>query len=88
METRRKVINHAVPTQVLPQLADMALFRWEHNFRFLTVLGIVGFSGFGFELIAAIRLTANDQVAAILLTILACAVVLYSLGAILSRRLK
>jgi ABC-type phosphate/phosphonate transport system permease subunit len=55
---------------------------------FLTVLGIVGFSGFGFELIAAIRLTANDQVAAILLTILACAVVLFSLGAILSRRLK
>ena len=52
------------------------------------MLSIVGVGGFGVELIAAPRLTAHDQVAVILLTILACAVVLYSLGAILSRRLK
>jgi phosphonate transport system permease protein len=69
-------------------MADITLHRWEYYFFASTVLGIVGFGGLGFELIAALRLTAYDQVAAILLTILACAVVLYSLGAIPRRRLK
>jgi phosphonate transport system permease protein len=51
-------------------------------------LGIVGVGSIGFELITALRLTAQNQVAAILLIILACAVVLYSLGTILKRRLE
>jgi phosphonate transport system permease protein len=53
-----------------------------------TKLGIVGVGSIGFELITALRLTAHDQVAAILLTVLACAVALYSLGTILKRRLE
>jgi len=54
----------------------------------LTKLGIVGVGSIGFELITALRLTAQNQVAAILLIILACAVALYSLGTILKRRLE
>ena len=52
------------------------------------MLGIGGVGSIGFELIAALRQTADDQVSAILLTILACVVVVNSLGAIRRRRLK
>jgi phosphonate transport system permease protein len=86
--TRVQVITHAVLPQVLPQLADITIYRWEYHFRASTVLGIVGAGGIGFELIAALRLIAYDQVAAILLTILACVVVVDSLGAALRQRLK
>lgn len=86
--TRVQVITHAVLPQVLPQLADITIYRWEYHFRASTVLGIVGAGGIGFELIAALRLIAYDQVSAILLTILACVVVVDSLGAALRRRLK
>ena len=48
--------------------------------RASAVLGIVGAGGIGFELMAALRLIAYDQVAAILLTILACVVVVDGLG--------
>jgi phosphonate transport system permease protein len=86
--TRMQVITHAVLPQVLPQMADITIYRWEYHFRASTVLGIVGAGGIGFELIAALRLIAYDQVAAILLTILVCVVVVDSLGAALRRRLK
>jgi phosphonate transport system permease protein len=83
-----QVISHAVLPQVLPQLADITIYRWEYHFRASAVLGIVGAGGIGFELMAALRLIRYDQVAAILLTILACVVVVDSVGAQLRRRLK
>jgi phosphonate transport system permease protein len=86
--TRVQVITHAVLPQVLPQMADITIYRWEYHFRASTVLGIVGAGGIGFELIAALRLISYDQVAAILITILACVVVVDSLGAMLRKRLK
>lgn len=86
--TRVQVITHAVLPQVLPQMADITIYRWEYHFRASTVLGIVGAGGIGFELIAALRLISYDQVAAILITILACVVVVDSLGAALRKRLK
>ena len=85
---RIQVITHAVLPQVLPQMADITIYRWEYHFRASTVLGIVGAGGIGFELIAALRLISYDQVAAILITILACVVVVDSLGAALRKRLK
>ena len=86
--TRVQVITHAVLPQVLPQMADITIYRWEYHFRASTVLGIVGAGGIGFELIAALRLISYDQVAAILITILVCVVVVDSLGAALRKRLK
>lgn len=86
--TRLQVITHAVLPQVFPQLADIAIYRWEYHFRASTVLGIVGAGGIGFELMAALRLIHYDQVAAILLTILACVVVVDASGAWLRRKLK
>jgi phosphonate transport system permease protein len=83
-----QVITHAVLPQVLPQLADITIYRWEYHFRASAVLGIVGAGGIGFELIAALRVIEYAQVSAILLTILACVIVVDGLGAWLRRRLK
>ena len=83
-----QVITHAVMPQVLPQLADITIYRWEYHFRASAVLGIVGAGGIGFELIAALRIIEYAQVSAILLTILACVVVVDGLGAWLRKRLK
>jgi phosphonate transport system permease protein len=73
---------------VLPQLADITIYRWEYHFRASAVLGIVGAGGIGFELMAALRLLAYDQVSAILLAILACVVLVDGLGAVLRKALK
>lgn len=86
--SRFQVITHAVLPQVLPQLADVTIYRWEYHFRASAVLGIVGAGGIGFELMAALRLLKYDEVAAILLAILGCVLVVDSVGAALRRKLK
>ncbi len=86
--SRLQVITHAVLPQVLPQLADISIYRWEYHFRASAVLGIVGAGGIGFELMAALRLIKYDEVSAILLAILACVLVVDSIGAALRRKLK
>jgi phosphonate transport system permease protein len=86
--SRLQVITHAVLPQVLPQLADISIYRWEYHFRASAVMGIVGAGGIGFELMAALRLIKYDEVSAILLSILACVLVVDSLGAVLRQRLK
>ncbi|MBY0338766.1 MAG: phosphonate ABC transporter, permease protein PhnE [Acetobacteraceae bacterium] len=86
--SRVQVITHAVLPQVLPQLSDITIYRWEYHFRASAVLGIVGAGGIGFELIAALRLMQYDQVSAILLCILACVIVVDGIGAFLRKRLK
>ena len=83
-----QVVTHAVLPQVLPQLMDTTLYRWEYNFRASTVLGVVGAGGIGFELIASLRLLQYDQVAAIMLCILGAVTVVDALGGLLRRRLK
>lgn len=86
--TSFQVITHAVLPQVLPQLTDVTIYRWEYHFRASAVLGIVGAGGIGFELMAALRLLAYDQVSAILISILACVVVVDGIGSYLRRSLK
>lgn len=86
--TQTQVILHAVLPQVLPQLTDVTIYRWEYHFRASAVLGIVGAGGIGFELMAALRLLNYDQVSAILLSILACVVIVDSIGAYLRKTLK
>jgi phosphonate transport system permease protein len=83
-----QVITHAILPQVLPRFIDTALYRWEYNFRASTVLGVVGAGGIGFQLIAALRVLSYDEVAAIMLCILACVTVVDGLGGFFRRRLK
>ncbi len=86
--TRLQVITHAVLPQVMPQLTDITIYRWEYHFRASAVLGIVGAGGIGFELIAALRILEYPQVSAILLTILLCVIVVDGLGARLRNALR
>ncbi|MBK1634114.1 phosphonate ABC transporter, permease protein PhnE, partial [Thiohalocapsa halophila] len=68
--TRFQVITHGVMPQVMPQLADVTIYRWEYNFRASTVMGMVGAGGIGFELMSSLRLMRYDEVSALLLLIL------------------
>jgi len=50
------VLRFAVLPQILPRLADITLYRWEHNLRAATTLGVVGAGGLGLEIITAFHL--------------------------------
>lgn len=65
-----QVIVHGIFPQVLPQLADTAIYRWEYNFRASTVMGMVGAGGIGFELMGSLRIMQYQEVSAILIIIL------------------
>ncbi len=54
--TPMQVLLHAVLPQVTPQFADVAIYRWEYNFRASTVMGMVGAGGIGFELMGSLRI--------------------------------
>ena len=82
-----QILVRAVLPQVLPQMADTAIYRWEYNFRASTVLGAVGAGGIGTELMGSLRLMDYPQVLAILVCILACVTVVDALGGALRRRL-
>lgn len=69
-------------------MADVTVYRWEHNFRASVVVGVVGAGGIGFELIAALRTLQYDEVAAILLVILATVTVVDALGGALRKRFQ
>jgi phosphonate transport system permease protein len=86
--TRFQIIQHAILPQVLPQFADVAVYRWEYNFRASTVMGMVGAGGIGFELMAALRLMSYAEVSAILLAILVMVSGVDALGALVRRSLK
>jgi len=86
--TELQVIQRAILPQVMPQMADVTVYRWEYNFRASTVMGMVGAGGIGFELMSALRIMQYEQVLAILLCILACVTVVDGIGASLRRRLQ
>lgn len=65
-----QVIIYGVVPQILPEFITYNLYRWEHNVRAATVLGLVGAGGIGFELITSMRLFKYADTASILLVIL------------------
>lgn len=85
--TPLQVVWRGVLPQVLPQLADTTLYRWEYNFRASTVMGAVGAGGIGTELMSSLRIMDYPQVFAILLCILACVTLVDAAGGLLRRRL-
>ncbi|MBD2248049.1 phosphonate ABC transporter, permease protein PhnE [Nostoc sp. FACHB-888] len=82
-----QVIYHSILPQVLPQMLDVTLYRWEYNFRASTVIGAVGAGGIGFELIGALRIIRYEEVSAILLVILMMVILVDSFSSYLRRRL-
>lgn len=83
-----QVILHGVLPQVLPQIADVSIYRWEYNFRASTVLGLVGAGGIGFEILASLRVLNYQEVAALLLVVLVMVSLVDGFGDILRKRFK
>jgi phosphonate transport system permease protein len=86
--TPLQVIFHGVYPQVIGQIADVTVYRWEYNFRASTVMGMVGAGGIGFELMGSLRLMQYREVSALLLVILATVTVVDGIGICLRRRFK
>lgn len=86
--TPLQVIIHGIFPQVLPQMVDTAIYRWEYNFRASTVMGMVGAGGIGFELMASLRIMQYREVSAILLLILAMVTLVDALSSYLRRKFK
>lgn len=85
--TPMQVISHAVMPQVLPQFADVTMYRWEYNFRASTVMGMVGAGGIGTELVGSLRLLDYPQVGAILIVILIAVTIVDGLSGVLRKAL-
>ena len=64
-------IRFGLLPQVLPVIASQILYFFESNTRSATIIGIVGAGGIGLQLAEQIRTYDFDQVAAIILLILA-----------------
>ena len=83
-----QVVLHGILPQVLSQMADVSIYRWEYNFRASTVMGMVGAGGIGFELMGSLRIMQYRDVSAILLVILVMVTVVDRLGSTLRRKFK
>jgi phosphonate transport system permease protein len=81
-----QVVTHGILPQVLPRLADTAVYRWEYNFRSSMVLGMVGAGGIGTELVGSLRVMQYRSVLAILLVILLLVTAVDALSSWLRRR--
>lgn len=72
--------------QILPRLVDLVLYRWEHNLRASTVMGLVGAGGIGLELVSALKLFEYREALALLILILALVTAIDLFGAWLRQR--
>ncbi len=84
--SRLAVLRFSVLPQVLPRAVDVTLYRWEHNVRAATVLGVIGAGGIGLDLITAFHLFAYREAMALILVLLALVTVINVLGARLRAR--
>jgi phosphonate transport system permease protein len=86
--TPLQVVLHGVLPQVLPQMADISIYRWEYNFRASTVMGMVGAGGIGFELMGSLRIMQYQDVSAILIVILVMVSLVDAFSSYLRKRFK
>ena len=86
--SKMQVLYHAVLPQVMPQFADVSIYRWEYNFRASTVMGMVGAGGIGFELMGSLRIMQYQEVFAILLVILLMVTLVDTLSGYLRKAFK
>jgi phosphonate transport system permease protein len=84
--SRLAVLRFSVLPQILPRVVDVTLYRWEHNVRAATVLGVIGAGGIGIELITAFHLFAYREAMALILLLLSLVTVINMLGAWLRGR--
>lgn len=85
--TGAQTVFYGILPQVMPQMVDTLVYRWEYNFRASTVMGMVGAGGIGFELMASLRIMQYQEVSAILLVILVMVCVVDGLGSMIRRKM-
>lgn len=79
-------LRFGVLPQVLPRLVDVAAYRWEHNIRAATTLGVVGAGGLGLEIITAFHLFEYREALALIGVLLVLVTLVNLLGAFIRRR--
>jgi phosphonate transport system permease protein len=72
--------------QILPRLVDVTLYRWEHNLRAATTLGIVGAGGLGLEIVTAFHLFEYREAMALIVVLLGLVTGINLAGGYLRRR--
>jgi phosphonate transport system permease protein len=85
--TRLGILRFAIFPQVLPRLADALLYRFEHNLRAATTLGLVGAGGLGLEIVTAFHLFEYREASALILVLLALVTAVNLVGAALRKGL-
>jgi phosphonate transport system permease protein len=80
------VLRFSIFPQILPRLVDISVYRWEHNVRAATTVGMVGAGGLGLEIITAFNLFEYGEASALLLVLLALVTVISLLGGIIRGR--
>ena len=83
-----QVLYHAVLPQVISQMVDISIYRWEYNFRASTVMGMVGAGGIGFELMGSLRIMQYQEVMAIMIVILVMVTLVDALSSYLRKSFK
>lgn len=83
--SRLGVLRFSVLPQVLPQLVDVTIYRWEHNLRAATTLGVVGAGGLGLEIITAFNLFEYREAMALIIVLLVLVTAITIIGARLRR---
>lgn len=79
--SRLGVLRFAVLPQVLPRLVDVTLYRWEHNLRAATTLGVVGAGGLGLEIVTAFHLFEYREAMALIVLLLILVTLINLIGA-------
>ncbi|WP_109120672.1 phosphonate ABC transporter, permease protein PhnE [Azospirillum sp. TSO22-1] len=84
--SRLGVLRFSLWPQILPRVVDVTLYRWEHNVRSATTLGVVGAGGLGLEVVTAFHLFEYREAFALILVILALVTAINVAGARLRAR--
>ncbi len=75
------VLRFSVWPQILPRLIDVTLYRWEHNVRAATTLGVVGAGGLGLEIVTAFHLFEYREALALIIVLLVLVTLINLIGA-------
>lgn len=84
--SRLGVLRFSVLPQILPRLVDVTVYRWEHNLRAATTLGVVGAGGIGLEIITAFHLFEYREAAALIILLLILVTAINLVGGALRSR--
>lgn len=74
------VMRFAVLPQILPRMIDVSLYRWEHNVRSATLMGVIGAGGIGLEIMTAFQLFEYREAVSLIILILVLVSVINTLS--------